>query len=100
MEKPIWAANEPALRAEWESKYGKTGLDWEEIREAHRFGWEAALRPEFSQCDFKDVESDLAQHWYQPLSATEENAWDYIREAAAEGWRQARLRFGQRSRER
>ena len=98
METLSWLAHEPELRTAWETKYGMTGLDWPEIREAHQYGWEASLRPEFSNLEFKDVESDLAQHWYRPLSATEESAWDYVREAAHEGWRRAREHLRQRTR--
>lgn len=93
-----WQAREPELRAEWQAKYGKTGLDWQEIREAHCYGWGAALRPEFADAEFADVEADLAEHWYRPLLATEESAWDYVREAAYEGWRKAREQLGQRAR--
>lgn len=85
-----WQDYEPELRADWEQKFGPTGLDWEEIREAHRFGWEASCRPEFADLDFKDVETDLSWHWYRPLSPTEEASWDYVREAVEEGWRKAR----------
>jgi len=92
-----WQAHEPELRAAWQAKYGKTGLDWQEIREAHRYGWAAALRPEFANAKFADVEADLADHWYRPLAATEESAWDYVREAAYEGWRQARRHLRQRA---
>ena len=81
---------EPQLKAEWEAQYRAIGLDWEEIREAYHFGWDAAQRPEFTWLDWTDVEQDLARHWYLPEEATELNSWDYVKEAVRAGWERSR----------
>ncbi len=85
-----WADQEPLLRRDWERKYGNIGLEWPEIRDAYQFGWLAGQRPEFARYSWEEAESDLAQHWYNPQMATEESAWDYVKEAVEAGWRKAR----------
>lgn len=89
-------ALEPRLKAQWEARYRAIGLDWEEIREAYRFGWEAAQRPEFADLDWTDVQQDLAQHWYLPEEATELNSWDYVKDAVRAGWEGSRRELGPR----
>lgn len=85
-----WKEMEPELRRDWETRFGYIGLDWQEIGDAYRFGWEAAQRPEFQGCSWEQVQTDLSWHWYRPLSAEERWAWDYVKEAVEEGWRQGR----------
>jgi len=81
---------EPELRRMWESKHPDVVLDWLEIREAYRYGWAMARRPEFEGVSFEEAEKDLAEHWFRPQEATEEQAWDYVRSAVREGWEQSR----------
>lgn len=97
MAESSWHEHEPTLRAAWMAEFGKSGMDWWEVREAHRFGWEAAMRPEFARKTFEQAEADLAAHWCRPLSATEELAWDYMREAVYSGWQKAREVLAERS---
>lgn len=91
-----WADLEPVMRKDWERKYRGVGIDWLEIRDAYQFGWIAGQRPEFARYSWEEVESDLAQHWYNPQLATEESAWDSVREAVEEGWKKARAGKGRR----
>lgn len=92
-----WNELEPSLREEWERRFGYMGLQWEEIRDAYQFGWLAGQRPEFAQYTWEEIEKDLAEHWYSPQAATEEAAWDYVKEAVEAGWRKARERAVQRN---
>ncbi|MCL5264848.1 MAG: hypothetical protein M1343_06610 [Chloroflexi bacterium] len=85
-----WAEQEPHFRRDWKRRYGHMGLQWEEIRDAYLFGWSASQQPEFAEFSWEQAESDLAQHWYNPQLATEESAWDYVREAVEAGWRKGR----------
>lgn len=50
----------------------------------------------YAPYDWAEVADDLAQHWFAPLEATEQMAWDNVREAVRFGWEQARRK---RSRE-
>lgn len=81
-----WSAAEPALRQRWQEQFGATGLEWDEVWRAVRFGWEVAQRPEFRGLDWATAERDLAAHWEWPEEPTEENAWEYVREAVRFGW--------------
>lgn len=81
-----WREAEPKFRKDWESKYGHTGLEWMEIREAYHFGWVAGQRPEFRSRRWEDVERDLESHWYRPQLADELASWDYVKEAVREGF--------------
>lgn len=85
-----WKAEEPRLKRAWKRHYGYMGLHWDEIKDAYQFGWIASQRPEFAHSTWEEVEDDLAEHWYNPLLATEETAWDYVREAVEAGWERAR----------
>ena len=57
-----------------------------------RFGWVAGQRPEYRLRPFGEVKEDLAQHWFRPDAATEENAWDYVQEAVEEGYKHGQQR--------
>ena len=81
-----WHELEALFEREWNAKYGHTGLDWMEVRQAYRFGWLMGQRPEFRGRPFREVKDDLAAHWFSPEAATEEMAWDYIEEAVEEGY--------------
>ncbi|MBI2865160.1 MAG: hypothetical protein HYX94_11420 [Chloroflexi bacterium] len=85
-----WQAIEQEANREWEAAYGKTGLHWDQAKEAYQYGWEAAQRPELAGLDWEMVESDLAGHWFRPQLATEEFSWDYIKVAVRAGWQKAR----------
>lgn len=85
-----WEQLEPEFRLEWEAKYKGTGIYWAEIREAHRFGWVMASRPEFDGRSFEDVEQDLESHWFRPQLTSEDSAWEISRLAAKDGWEKRR----------
>ncbi|MBI2955655.1 MAG: hypothetical protein HYY30_15170 [Chloroflexi bacterium] len=85
-----WGDQEPKLRRDWHRKFGYTGLEWGSIRDAYQFGWIAAQLPEFEGYSWNQVEKDLSEHWYNPQLATEESAWDYVKEAVETGWTRAR----------
>lgn len=86
-----WAELEPKFRQEWETHYTPTlGQEWEEIRDAFRFGWDMARRPEFRGKEWPEVAQDLARHWFRPEEASEEASWDQVVDAVREGWRHAR----------
>lgn len=91
-----WEQLEPQFRQEWEASHAGTGLDWAEVREAHRFGWLMARRPEFEGRSFEDVEPDLHFHWYRPQLASEETAWEIARAAVRAGWEASRQRSSRR----
>lgn len=81
---------EPELRRKWESEHPGSSLDWLEIREAYLFGWTMARLSEFQNIEWKDAEPDLAQHWFNPMSPSEESTWDNVKAAVQEGWNQSR----------
>lgn len=91
-----WEQLEPQFEQEWEARYRSTGIRWNEIREAHQFGWVMARRPEFEGRSFDDVEEDLRFHWFRPQLTSDETAWEISRVAARAGWDKSRelLRHG------
>ena len=91
-----WQNTEQEASWEWEAKYGKTGMHWDQAKEAYRYGWEAAQRPELAGLDWEMVERDLAEHWFRPQLATEEFSWDYIKVAVRAGWQKAKQQIQSR----
>jgi hypothetical protein len=85
---PRFERHRAALRRRWGRPTG--GPYWEEIEPAFRFGWDAAHDPKLAGHSWEEVESDLADHWYQPESPSEEMAWDQVREAVRMSWEAAR----------
>jgi hypothetical protein len=85
-------AVEPELHREWASRWAPLGLNWEDTRLAFRFGWEHSVFPSYAEYDWQQAEPDLAQHWYLPLEADEnENMdWDSVRDVVHLGWDWAR----------
>jgi hypothetical protein len=85
-----WSDVEARFHKEWCARFAPMGLSWEAVRPAFRFGWQHSQSPLFAEHSWDDVEGDLAQHWYMPLEAAEEMAWDNVLEAVREGWERAR----------
>lgn len=85
-----WEKLEPEFKRQWEARYRNTGITWEEIREAHQFGWVMARRPEFEGRSFDEAEDDLRSHWFRPQLTSDETAWEISRVAARAGWDRSR----------
>ncbi len=76
-----WPEVEPQIEHDWKTKYEPMGIDWDEVKDAARFGWDAASLPEYQGKSFEQVESDLKSHWSLPQDPDEEETWDYVRDA-------------------
>lgn len=87
---PDWPQVEQEFHREWSTRLAPLGVSWEEARPAFRFGWEHAQSPAYAKYDWSQAAPDLAQHWYSPLEATEEMAWDNLQDIVREGWERAR----------
>lgn len=84
-----WDAVEAEYRDEWAARYAPTGMSWQAAKPAFRFGWECAYMPGYARKTWLDVVDDLALHWYMPLEASEEMAWDNVHEVVRDGWERA-----------
>jgi hypothetical protein len=85
-----WRRIEPDIRRHWEQRHRSIGERWSDVRNAYRFGWEAALRPEFAHHSWAEAKEDLAQHWYEPEEPSDETSWQEMQGYIEEGWRLAR----------
>jgi hypothetical protein len=74
----------PELKRRWAAHAG--GPFWDEIEPAFRFGWAAAHDAGLAGRDWAEIESDLADHWFAPEAASEEMAWDQVRDAVRMAW--------------
>ena len=83
-----YEAHAAELKRLWGTPVG--GPFWDEIEPAFEFGWRMALDPGLSGHTWREVESDLAEHWYRPQAASEEMAWDQVRDAVRLAWDLAR----------
>jgi hypothetical protein len=81
-------AHAAELRRQWGRPVG--GPFWDEIEPAFAFGWAMALDPALAGHVWSEVEADLADHWYRPQAASEEMAWDQVRDAVRLAWDLAR----------
>ena len=69
--------------------YYKTGIQFDEYQPAFRFGWEAAVRPEFQNRNFEEIEDQLETEW--PSYATSgSDDWKDYRPAARDAFRRVR----------
>ena len=76
------------IERRWRAHPGGPFLD--EIGPALRLGWKAGWDPKMALSRWEEVEVDLADHWYDPASPSEEMAWDQVRDAVRLGWETAR----------
>src|SRR5262245_32469478 len=84
------AAHAAELERLWGTPVG--GPRWDGIEPACEFGWRMALDPGLAGHTWPEVEADLAGHWYRPQAASEEMAWDQVRDAVRLAWDLARAR--------
>jgi hypothetical protein len=83
-------AHAAELKRLWGAPIG--GPFWDEVEPAFEFGWRMALSPALAGRVWSEAEADLADHWYQPEAASEEMAWDQVRDAVRLAWDLARAR--------
>src|SRR5262245_12957922 len=83
-----YAAHQDRLRRLWGAPVG--GPFWDEIESAFEFGWAMALDRALTGRVWSEAETDLADHWYRPEAASEEMAWDQVRDAVRLAWDLAR----------
>ena len=83
-----YEAHVAELRRQWGTPVG--GPFWDAIEPAFQFGWNMAFDPKLAGHTWKEAEADLADHWYRPQAASEEMAWDQVRDAVRLAWDLAR----------
>jgi hypothetical protein len=79
-----YTAHEAELKRLWGRPAG--GPFWEEIEPAFQFGWVMACDPALVDHAWAEVETRLADRWFWPQSASEEMAWDQVRDAVHLAW--------------
>jgi hypothetical protein len=57
---------------------------------AYRFGWESAIRKQFADRDFEDIEPDLRKLWTTECDASRN--WDSVSEICRDGFNRIRER--------
>jgi len=70
------------------SNYAQTGLAFADVRDAYRFGYDLATRPEFRNLDWTQAVTDAKNLWEQNHLGT----WDQYRGAIHVGWSKAGVR--------
>jgi hypothetical protein len=70
--------------------YYKHGDDYEVYLPAYRFGWESAIRKQFAERDFEDIEPELRNSWI--TECDESRDWDSVREICRDGFNRIRER--------
>lgn len=64
--------------------YYKQGDEYEVYSPAYRFGWESAIRKEFSNRNFEDLEPELQKIWTKDSGAARD--WKSVREICRDGF--------------
>lgn len=85
-----WHEVEPEVHLAWKEKFEPMGINWDEVKDAARYGWDAATLSEYQGKNFDQIEDDLRSHWSRPEEASEEDSWDYVRDAVKMGFEKAR----------
>jgi hypothetical protein len=70
--------------------YYKPGEDYEVYLPAYRFGWESAIRKQFNDRDFEDIEPELRNLW--TTECKEPREWESVREICRDGFNRIRER--------
>lgn len=70
------------------ANYSQVGLTFGDVRDAYRFGYDLATRPEFRNSDWDSAVTDAKNLWEQNHPGT----WDQFRGAIHTGWSKAGVR--------
>jgi uncharacterized protein (TIGR02271 family) len=81
-----WSRYEPDFRKNYQSTYANTGLQYEQVRPAYRYGYELANDPQGRASDWSSIEPQAKTSWEQ----NHDGAWDQYRDAVRYGWERAR----------
>ena len=81
-----WARYEPDFRKNYQSTYANTGLQYEQVQPAYRYGYQLANEMQGSASDWSSIESQAKTSWEQ----NHDGAWDQYRDAVRYGWERAR----------
>jgi hypothetical protein len=81
-----WSRYEPDFRKNYQSTYANTGLQYEQVRPAYRYGYVLANEPQGRASEWSSIESQAKTSWEQ----SHDGAWDQYRDAVRYGWERAR----------
>lgn len=80
-----WSRYEPDFRENYQSTYANTGLQYEQVRPAYRYGYQLAKEPQGRGSDWSTMEPQAKSSWEQDHNG----AWDQYRDAVRYGWERA-----------
>jgi hypothetical protein len=81
---------ESDFRENYQSVYANTGLDFEQVEPAYRYGYELARDPRGGGSNWSAIEPHAKQSWKEH----HEGSWDQYRGAIRYGWERARREIG------
>jgi hypothetical protein len=85
-----WARYEPDFRKNYQSTYANTGLQYEQVQPAYRYGYQLANESQGRASDWSSIEPQAKTSWEQ----NHDGAWDQYRDAVRYGWERARRSQG------
>jgi phage tail tape-measure protein len=75
----------------FQSRPYSSGRQYDEFREAYRYGWESAAKKENFKKDFEDIESELETSWPSYRNSDKET-WNDFREVVRDAYNRVRDR--------
>ncbi len=90
----VGEAVNPAAESDYWSKnfkdrpYYRSGKEYSQYEPAYRLGWESAVRNEYADKEFDEVESELQRNWKSDQGASD--PWTDARDATRDAWLRVR----------
>lgn len=80
-----FAQYEPQFQSDWQTKYARSGIKYDEVLPGYQYGYHLARDPAYSAAEWSEIEprvkSDWDQRGYGP--------WDRFKDAVRSGWDRA-----------
>jgi hypothetical protein len=78
-----WKTYESRFRADYKQHYASSGRRWEDIREAYRFGFDAAQREPYSNSTWDRIQASMRENWESRNMGMD---WLEYEHAVQQGW--------------
>lgn len=85
-----WSTYEPDFRKNYQSTYANSGLEYEQVQPAYRYGYDLARDPNTGGTEWSSIERKAKQSWERDHQGT----WDQYRDAVRYGWERTRRSRG------
>lgn len=80
-----FARYESEFQSDWQAKYSRSGLSYEQVLPGYQYGYHLGNDPRYSTSSWPEIESKVQRDW----DARGQGPWDRFKDAVRSGWERA-----------